>query len=63
MRLEMGETSGGDVSVLEDASLLKSKELTLVNTHLKQAPFVEFCGDLVMGIDTPSIEHIDSICN
>jgi len=61
--LEMGETSRGDVSVLEDASLLKSKEFTLVDPHLEEAPFVEFCGDLVMGIDTPSIEHIDPICH
>jgi len=59
----MGETSGGDVSVLEDASLLRSKEFTLVEPHLEEAPLVELCGDLVMGIDTPSIEHIDPICN
>ena len=24
---------------------------------------MELCGDLVMGIDTPSIEHIDPICH
>jgi len=59
----MGETSGGDVSVLEDASLIRSKELTLVEPHLEEAPFVEFCGDLVMGVDTPSIERINPICN
>ena len=59
----MGETSGGDVNVLEDASLLKSKELTLFDPHLEEAPFVELCGDLVMGIDTPRIEHIDPICH
>jgi len=61
--LEMGETSGGDVSVLEDASLFRSKELTLVEPHLEEAPFVELCGDLVLGINTPSIEHIDPICH
>jgi len=59
----MGETSGGDVSVLEDASLLKSKELTLFDPHLEEASLVELCRDLVMGIDTPSIEHIDPICH
>jgi len=53
---------GGDVSVLEDASLVRSKELTLVVPHLKEAPFVEFCDDILMGSDTPSIEHIDHIC-
>ena len=35
----------------------------MVKSHLEEAPFVEFGGDLVMGIDTPSIEHIDPICN
>ena len=59
----MGETFRGDVSVLEDASLLKSKELILIDPHLGEAPFVELCGDLVMSIDTPSIEHIDPICH
>ena len=39
--LEMGETFGGDVSVLENASLLRSKELTLVGPHLAEARFVE----------------------
>jgi len=33
--LEMGDTSGGDVSVLNDASLLRLKELTLVEPHLE----------------------------
>ena len=54
----MGETSGGDVSVLEDASLLKSKELTLVESHLE-----ELCGGLVMGTDIPSIRPTDPIGN
>ena len=39
--------SRGDVSVLEDYSLSWSKELTLVEPHLEEAPFVEFCGDVV----------------
>jgi len=55
MGLEMRKTFGGDVNVLYDASLLRSKELTLVKPHLEEAPFVELCGDLVMGIDTLSI--------
>jgi len=36
----MGKTSRGDGSVLEDASLLRSEELTLVVSHLEEAPFV-----------------------
>jgi len=59
----MGEISKGDVSVLEDDSLLRSKELTLVTPHLEEAPFVEFCSDVVMGSDTPSLEHTDLICS
>jgi len=47
--------------VLEDASLLRSKELTLVEPHPKQAPFVEFCGDIVMGGDTSSIRRTNPI--
>ena len=59
----MGQTSRGDVSVLEDTSLLRLKELTLVAPHLEEALFVEFCGDLVMGRDAPSIEHADPSCS
>jgi len=51
----MGEPSGGDVSVLEDASLLRSKELTFVEPHLEDAPLEELCGDLMMETYTPSI--------
>jgi len=58
----MGDTSRGDVSVLEDASLLRSKEHALVEPHLEETPFVEFCGNIVMGSDTPSIRHTDPIC-
>jgi len=63
MGLEMGETSRVDVIVLEDISLLRSKKLIVVEPDLEEAPFMEHCGDLVMGIDTPSIEHIDPICH
>jgi len=59
----MGEISRGEVSVLEDDSLSWSKELTLVEPHLEEAPLVEFCGDVVMGTNTPSIEHTGRICN
>jgi len=37
----MGETSRGDVSVLEDDSLSWLKEFTLVAPHLEEAPFEE----------------------
>jgi len=57
----MGETSRGDVSVLKDASLLRLKKPTLVMPHLEEAPFVEFCGEVVMGSDAPGIEHNDPI--
>ena len=59
----MGEISSGDLSVLEDDSLSWSKELTLVEAHFKEAPFAEFCGDVLMGTDTPSIERTDPVCN
>ena len=58
----MGKTSKGNVSVLEDDSLDQSKKLCLVEPYLKQAPFEEFCGDIVMGSDTPSIGHTKPIC-
>jgi len=35
----------------------------LVEPHLEEALFAEFCGDVVMGSDTPSIEHTNPICN
>jgi len=59
----MGEIFRGDVSVLEDTSLLRSKQLTLVEPHLPEAPLEEVCGDLVMGTDTPSIRPTDPIRN
>jgi len=59
--LEMDEVSRGDASDIEDDSLSWSKELTLVDSHFKEAHFVEFCGDIVMGSDNPSIKHTDPI--
>ena len=35
----------------------------MVAPHLEDAPFTEFCGDVVMGGTTPSIGLIDPICN
>jgi len=62
MGLEIGEIFRVDVSVLEDASLLRSKELTLVEPHLEKASFLEFYCDIVMGSDTHSSWHIDPVC-
>ena len=47
----MGEIHGRDASVLED----RSKELTMVASYVEEAPFEQFCGDIVMGSETPSI--------
>ena len=35
----------------------------MVKPYLEEAPFTEFCGDVVMGSTTPSIRLIDPICN
>ena len=35
----------------------------MVEPHLEEAPFAEFCGDVVMGSDTLSVEHTNPICN
>jgi len=53
--LAMGENSRGDVSVLEDASLVLSKVSVLVEPCLEEAPFQELCGDIMMDSTTPSI--------
>jgi len=61
-RLEMGKTSQGDASSIEDILLSWSRGLTLVELYLEEAPFEELCDDsLVVGI-APSIEHIELIC-
>jgi len=57
----MGEILRGDVSVLEDPSLLRPKELTLVEPYLEEAPLEELCDDLMMGTNTPSIGPTDPI--
>jgi len=58
----MCEHFGADANVLEDVSLLKSTKLTLVELYLEEAPFKEFCGDVVMSSAAPSITHTDPIC-
>jgi len=58
----MGEDFRGDASVLEDASLLRPKELTLVESYLEEAPFEDFCGYIVMGSAATSIGHTNPIC-
>jgi len=45
----MGKTSRDDVSVLEDASLVRSEVPILVTLHLEEAPFAGFYGDIVTG--------------
>ena len=58
----MDEVSRVDASDIEDVLLGWLKELTLVESYLKEAPFEEFCGDIVIGSATPSIVYIDPIC-
>jgi len=61
-RLEIGEISRDDASVLEDVSLVWSEEPVLVEPCLEKALFEELSGDIVIGSTTPSIGLIDSIC-
>jgi len=55
----MGETSKGDVRVLEDASRVWLEELILVQPCLEGDPFEKFC---VTGSVALSISHTNSIC-
>jgi len=59
--LEMGKLFRGDASILEDVLLLKSKELTLVEPYLKEAPFKAFCADVVMASVAPIIGHTEHL--
>jgi len=52
----------GDAGVLEDASLVRSEVPLLVEPCHKEAPFKEFCGDIVMGSDASIIGLIYSVC-
>jgi len=63
MGLEIGEISGGGVSVLWDDSLSWPKEPTLVSPYLEEAAFKELCVDIMIGSTTPGIGLIDPICN
>ena len=58
----MGESSKGDASFVKDDLLDWSKEPTLIESFLVEAPFEESCGGGVVVGTTPSIEHIDPIC-
>ena len=60
--LEMGETSQGDASSVEDVSLSWLGGLTLVEPYLEEAPFEGLCDDSLVVGAAPSIEHIDPIC-
>ena len=51
-----------DASIVKDDLLDLSKEHTLVEPFLEEAPYEESCGGGVMTGVTPSIEQIDRIC-
>ena len=59
--LDIRELLRDDANVLEDASLLRSQELTLVEPLLQEAPFEEFCGDIMMDSAAPNVRLINSI--
>jgi len=59
--LEMGETSRGDASLVEDVLLSWSGGLTLVEPYLEEALFEELCDDSLVVGAAPRIEHIDPI--
>jgi len=60
IRLEMGELCRGDISVIKNESLVRLKGMTLVEPFLKEAPFKELCGDVVLGSAAPHIGRIES---
>ena len=47
-RLERGEPSKDNFSVIKDDSLARSNELTLVEPYVVEAPFEDLCGDDIM---------------
>jgi len=57
----MGEFFKGDASFVKDDMLDWSKESTLIELFLEEAPFQQSCGDSVVVGATPSNEHIDPI--
>ena len=60
--LAMGEIFRGGASSIKEYSLSWLKELTFVKLYIEEAPFEEFCGDIMMGSVLPSIGSIDPIC-
>ena len=60
--LEIGETSQGDVSSVQDVLLPWSGELTLAKPYLEEAPFEELCDNSLVVGAAPSINHISPIC-
>ena len=57
----MGESSKGYTNVVEDDFLYCLKQLNLVEPYLKEAPFEELYGDVVMASTALRIRHVDSI--
>ena len=57
-RLAMGESFRDDVSVLKDDLLTWSKEPTLLESHLEEAPFEELCDDHERVGASPSFEYM-----
>jgi len=58
----MGEPFRNDVSVMEDDLLTWSKEPTLLESHLEEAPFEELCDDHMRVGAAPSFEHMNLPC-
>ena len=58
-----GVTDGRDfkegTNFVEDDSLVRSKDLTLMEPFVKEAPFVELCGDREMVRVASSFKHMD----
>ena len=61
MWLEIGEPYRDNASFVEDDLLSWWKELTLIESYLKEAPFEELCGNGVRVGGATSFEHIDLI--
>jgi len=58
----MGEPSKGDTSVIEDDSLVWSKEHSFVEPYPEETTFEELCNEDVMSSVAPNIGLINSIC-
>lgn len=62
MGLEIGESSKGEASFVEDDLFSWSKELILIEPYFEEARFEELCGDSVMVGALASVEDIYLIC-